>query len=674
MKLLILEESNLARRFIKDELKTTGYELLEAGTPDEALAILCQVENIALVTLRVVMKGMDGFEFLEHLQTPAVQAELKKVGNHRTPAVFVTSNDTDRDRLRGFQVGAADFIQKPWPQGQLLNHINHVLGHSTELAGMSVLVVDDSPIARSFIRNCLQRLGVRIHEAEDGDEAADLLREDPQRVDLVITDLNMVRMNGDQLILVIRNELGLTEMPVIFLSGNEDKEKVLTLFKLGATDYLKKPFLQEELVSRMRAYLTRVKAQYRLKETVAKLRDMNVVKDQFLAACSHDLRSPLTGILGFAQLLEGDGSLRPESLEMVQGIQRSGNYLLSLINDLLDIGKMASGHHNLRMKPQDLGDILEDSVRTLSHTAQPKNVTVNVAVGTEDRHVMGDSAALMRICNNLVSNAIKFTPEGGSVTASLRDGRDGELVLAVSDTGIGIPSENIPELFNRYSKTSQSGTAGEKGTGLGLSIVRELVDAHSGTVAVESEVGQGTTFRVLLPCLKDEENWVVPSPLVEEEPEIELILPGEEPETAEVAPEDRAMILYADDNDVNRTVGSKLLEKMGYEVVLAQDGAEALQKYKKSCRGRRFDAVLMDLMMPEVDGLEATRKIRAFEDGLPDDHISRSQPVPVLAVTANDAELKLGECLSAGMNDFLTKPFVTRQLSEALERWILVPV
>lgn len=674
MKLLILEESPLTRTFIKEEFKTTGFELLEAGTPEEALETLRTVEGISLITLRVVMKGMDGFQFLEYLQTPEIQAQLKAVGNHRAPAVFVTSNDTDKDRLRGFKVGAADFIQKPWPPGELLKHVSHVLGRSTELAGMSLLVVDDSRTVRSFIRSCLQRLGVRIHEAGDGEEAVEFLRKDPQRVDLVITDLKMVRMDGDELVSTIRGELNLPDLPVIFLSGNEDKTKVLTLFKLGATDYLKKPFLQEELVVRIRAYLTRVKAQNKIIENMAELRDMNVVKDQFLAACSHDLRSPLTGILGFAQLLEEDGDLVPDDLAKVQGIRRSGDYLLSLINNLLDIGKMAGGHHELHRTSQDVGAIVQDSIRTLSHTAQPKQVTLNYSGGTDECQVMGDYSCLMRVCNNLISNAIKFTPEGGTVTVSLRDGRDDDLVLAVTDTGIGIPPEKIPELFNRYTRVHQSGTAGENGTGLGLSIVWELVKAHDGTVSVDSKVGEGSTFRIQLPKQKKGSAQNEPTSPGEAEPEIQLVMPGSEPETGKTAPEEQLTILYVDDSQTNRVVGQKLLEKMGYNVTLATDGQDGLNKFQQSCQGRRFDLVMMDMMMPGIDGLEATRLLRKFEQDLPDDHISRSQPVPVLAVTANDPNLRLGDCLGAGMNDFLTKPFVTRQLAEALERWILVPV
>ncbi len=677
MKLLVLEESPLARRFIKDELLPSGYEIHEAGNPEEALQILQTEPQIDLITLRVVLKGMDGFQFLEYLQTDEVQKELVKTRNHKIPAMFVTSNDTDQDRLRGFQVGAADFIQKPWPPGELLHHVNRALGCSTELAGMSVLVVDDSRTARNFIKNCLTRLGVQIFEADDGDTAVEFLRDPANEVDLVITDLNMVRMDGDALTVAIRGELGYPDLPVIFLSGNDDKEKILSLFKMGATDYLKKPFLQEELVSRMRAYLTRLKMQNSLLDSVARLRDMNLVKDQFLAACSHDLRSPLTGILGYAQLLQDDDSLELAQKEMVEGITQSGDYLLSLISDLLDIGKMASGRSEIQRHEMDLFEVVEDSARSLVHTAGPKGVVLDSFCSAEDTRINGDRSSLMRICNNLLSNAIKFTPEGGSVTVSVRDGRPGELIMAVSDSGIGIKSEDIPDLFNRYTRLSQSGTSGEKGTGLGLSITKELVEAHEGSVAVESVEGEGSTFRIHLPALAAVNSLPAPVEVPDDEPIIELSMPGDEPEPeveTVAEPDAPLLVLLADDQAVNRKVGKALLSKMGFEVETAVDGAEALKMYKISCRKRRYDLILMDMEMPVLGGLEATRKVRHFEQGLPDDHEAHSHPVTVLAMTANSAEVSLGDCLSAGMDDFLTKPFVVSQINEAIERWVVVGI
>ncbi len=665
MKLLILEESGVSRRFIKAELVPAGYEILEARSPAEAMTILTSVPDIDLITLRVVMKGTDGFEFLAQLYTDEVCSRLRLVGNDKIPAVFVTSSDTDKDRLRGFQVGAADFVQKPWKPGELLRRVNQILGRGTELEGMSVLVVDDSSTARKFIRSSLGRLGIQIHEADDGDTAVEILRDERNSVDLVITDLTMRRMNGDSLILKIRGELGLTELPVIFLSGNPDKSRILSLFKMGATDYIEKPFLQEELVSRIRAYLSREKTQKQLLSSNARLRDMDLVKDQFIAACSHDFRSPLVGILGYAQLLEGEKTLSDKHLEMVEGIRNSGDYLLSLITDLLDIGKMASGRSEIRKDEVSLFDVLSDSVKSLIHTAGPKGVSLDVCSSVDSSMVLGDRSALLRIANNILSNAIKFTPGGGRVKASVEEGRRAdEFVLVVSDSGIGIKEEDIPELFKRYTRASQSGTSGEPGTGLGLSITKSLVEAHGGTLAVESVVGQGTSFRVYLPAF-------VSGSLLPKRIE-ECSIPRREPEPAITSDSTNGLfVLLVDDVAVNRAVGQAILKKMGFTVELAEDGSEALEKYKQSCDGRRFDLVLMDIELPILNGLEATEEIRAYESNLPDGHEVHEAPVAIWAMTAN-SDAHLGECTSAGMTDFLTKPFVMSQIRDAVDRWNLL--
>jgi CheY-like chemotaxis protein len=264
MKILVLEYSPMARRIIGEEFLSSGFEVINAETVEKALNILVSVPDISLITTGVALDGGDGFEFIRNLQSPEMKKQLKPMGNDEVPVILVTSNDTDKDRLKGYQVGASDFIQKPWSQGHLLAHVESVLGQDDELAGLSVLVADDSPTARTFISNCISRLGVTIHEANDGDQALEFLKN--HEVDLVVTDLNMPNMGGDTLCLKIRGELGLKDLPVIFLSGNEDRETIISLFKMGATDYLKKPFLQEELMARLRVHLEREKLMQALRE------------------------------------------------------------------------------------------------------------------------------------------------------------------------------------------------------------------------------------------------------------------------------------------------------------------------------------------------------------------------------------------------------------------------
>lgn len=257
MKILVLDPSAMVRRLIHEELVGGGYEVVEADCRARALAMLARTPGISLLTTPVVLEDGDGFGFISQLRSGELRRSLEAVGNHEVPAILVTANDTDGDRLRGFQVGAADFIQKPWRRGQLVAHVDSVLGRGEDLAGMQVLVADDSPVARSFVRTCLVRLGVTVHEADDGDTALEFLRH--HRVDMLLTDLNMVRMDGDALCLKVRGELGLGELPIIFLTANDDKLTVLSLFKLGATDHLRKPFLQEELTARLKVHLERAR-------------------------------------------------------------------------------------------------------------------------------------------------------------------------------------------------------------------------------------------------------------------------------------------------------------------------------------------------------------------------------------------------------------------------------
>jgi CheY-like chemotaxis protein len=666
MKILMVEESPMVRRFIKDELSPGGFDILEATTPSEALEVLKNTEEISLITMRLVMKEMDGFKFLEFLRSPETIADLRPMKNDDVPVIIVTSNDTDEDRLKGYQVGATNFIQKPWPPGDLLANVNLTLGKGTQYQDMSVLVVDDSPTARRFIRNSLNQLGVSIYEADDGNSAFDFLKKGDHEIDLVITDLNMVHMDGDELCVKIRGELGLKKMPVIFLSGNDDKGKVLSLYKMGATDYLMKPFISEELLARMQAYLERERAHKKLQATVAELETMSKLKDEFLAVCSHDLRSPLVGILGYADLLS-DEDLPEDNLEMVHGISNSGNYLLSLINDILDLGKIENGGGELVLEPVALDEILKSSITTLTHTATPKGVNVEMAVETENVGVNGNVPALTRICNNLLSNAIKFTEKGGLVKGTIAAGRTGEITLTIKDSGMGIPADKIPMLFDKYSSASRSGTNGEKGTGLGMIITHELIEAHGGTISVQSEENIGTEIIVHLPLLEEES----------EEISIDLFQMDKPKKTVKVAQKKEGplqRILLVDDEATNQAVGRGLLKKQGYEVVCADDGRQAVEQYQNSCEGEPFHAIFMDLEMPELGGLDASRLIRDFESDLPADHQCRVNPVPIIAMSAHAAGTKLSDCLEAGMNDFLAKPYKVSELREALNQWIQVPV
>ncbi len=655
MSVLVVDTSAMIRRLVRSELEQAGYEVVEAETQAHALEILVEVPGIQLMTLGVVLDGGDGFSFLQELSSAENQARLAPTRNQRVPSVFVTSSDTEENRLRGFKVGAADFIQKPWPKGELKRTVDRILGSDSALAGLSVLIVDDSPSAREIVSSCLEQLGVNTYMADDGDSGYAILEQMEGAIDLVVTDLKMKNMDGDALCLRIRNDLGAKDLPVIFLSRIDDRETILSLFKMGATDYLTKPFFREELVARLRTHLERQALTRELQKHVMQLEGLNQLKDDFLAVCSHDLRSPLVGMMGFADMLADDDDLSGDHREMLGGIKASGEYLLELINDILDLGRIDATKDDLNAAPVSIHHVLETSLQTLRYIAKPKDTTLYLVDRSAGRRVQGDRNALTRVFNNLISNAIKFSPAGSEVTVTIGPCENDRMPITVVDTGIGIPNEQIPHLFSRYSKASRTGTSGEKGTGLGLVITRELVEAHLGTVVACSEEGKGSTFTVTLPALKYCDDEVADQEIL----------------TADIATDEDEpkRVLLVDDDPTNLKVGRHILEKLGHDVTVSEGGQEAVEMYRESLSGDRFQIVLMDMEMPGVDGLEASRRIRAIEEDLPEEHPYGHDPVPILAMTANTIEGHLSACLTAGMNDFLTKPFRVDQIRRALARW-----
>ncbi|MCP5104591.1 MAG: HAMP domain-containing histidine kinase [bacterium] len=244
-----------------------------------------------------------------------------------------------------------------------------------------------------------------------------------------------------------------------------------------------------------------------LKQQYEELQKVNELKDHFLAATTHDLRSPITAILGFTDLILMNGALDEEDRERLKHIRISTDFLAKMVNDILDISSLESGKSQLKRKPLSLTAIIKSSIDTLHYMAMPKDIPIEfVDKAGENDTVRADADALLRVMNNLISNAVKFTPNGGVVNVLLEVSKTGETVnISVTDTGIGIPEEKIPLLFEIYSPVSSSGTAGEKGTGLGLSITRNLVQKHGGDITVSSLVGEGTCFTVKIPLYRVKE-------------------------------------------------------------------------------------------------------------------------------------------------------------------------
>jgi signal transduction histidine kinase len=551
----------------------------------------------------------------------------------------------------------------------------------------NILIVDDTLENLQLLSNTLSTQGYKVRGAAKGQMAIRTARSFPP--DLILLDIKMPEMDGYEVCERLKADEQTRDVPVIFISALDEVIDKVRAFQVGGVDYITKPFHVEEVLARIEHQLMIQRLSTQLQEKQNQLQEQNKqlkkeiqerqkaeqaaaaanqAKSEFLANMSHELRTPLNAILGFTQLMNRNSQLTAEQREFLEIINGSGEHLLELIDDILDLSKIEAGLIDLNQKSFDLYRLLDNIEDLFQIQTEQKNLDFIVIVSPNvPQYIRTDEQKLRSCLLNLLSNAIKFTNYGGvTLTVDKSKKSESSLQFSVNDTGLGIAPEEIETLFDAFVQTS-AGRATAGGTGLGLAITKNFVELMGGEIRVSSILGEGTTFQFTIKLSEADLSQVTSQP----RQRVIGLEPGRE----------MYRILVVDDTKANRLLLIKLLEPLSFEVREATNGLEGLTIWESW----QPHLVFMDTRMPVMSGLEAIRQIRAKEKALIDcwdtaryteESISSNsqfrQATIIIVVTASVFEEKRGEILATGADDLVHKPFSEEIIFEKISQYLEV--
>jgi len=653
-KLLLVEDNTLISLMESKMLKKHGYEVQTAISGEEAVEIIRDNNDIDLILMDVDLgKGING-----------IHAAGKIIEIRNLPVVFLTSH-TDKDTVEQIKsVSQCGYISKNSEESIIISSIEmgielfqlrkkldasekyfHQLADSInevfwirDINNRSVLYVNPAyekiwgRTCRSFYKNPWSFAEV-IHP------------DDRDRVKKIHKNMRLKPLPFQVEFRIVRDD---GEIRWILTKSNPIFDEEGNVFRYAG--------ISEDITRRKYAINKLKESNKQLSAALEKAREFgiaaesaNISKSQFLANISHEIRTPMNGIIGIISLLR-DTELTSEQTKFIEIMRSSSDNLLAIINQILDLSKIELQNFEQDNHSFNLHTVMYDIIEMLSLKAGKKNLAFNFKINDEiPCSLYGDSGRIRQVVTNLSFNAIKFTDEGKiniEIEIVEENETDVKLKFSVADTGIGIPEEQIKNLFTPFTQIDGGMTRRYGGTGLGLAISKKIVELMGGEIGVESSWKTGSLF------------WFTVKLKKQDRPQIFIRETEQKKVSSEI--KESATILLVEDNKTNQFVANAMLKKLGYKTELAMNGFECIDALKQ----KKYDVVFMDCQMPDMDGFQATEEIRSGNSGVinPD--------VLIIALTAHAMDGDREKCIKAGMNDYIAKPINPREIDELLNKWL----
>ncbi|MBF0370285.1 MAG: response regulator [Magnetococcales bacterium] len=683
---ILIVDDSAANRFTLQALlqREDSFAILEADSGEQALALTVE-HRVDLILLDVQMPGLDGYETARHLKMATNTRDI--------PIIFITAVfKSEEFARRGYAVGAVDYLTKPIDDNLLLNRIRLYIKLINRERHLRQAMAELQEKDRS-LRSVNKALELQLRERTvELNQASDAIISADEKGNVTFWNQGAERtfryleneILGQPLTLLVPEryrEAHLNGIKQVIATGHlglSGKVVELSGLRKGGVEFPLEVSLSSGVADGRRRFSAvirditdRKRMEDQLREAKEAAERANQSKSTFLATMSHEIRTPLNAILGMTELLK-EVHLSESHGWYVDTLSRSGEALLTLINDILDLSRIEANQLTLEMTPFDLVQSIQEVIELFTFSALEKKITLSHQLDEGvPSWVQGDPTRLRQVLLNLVGNAVKFTSTG-EVSIGVACGVGDQLLFTVVDTGPGIPKEKQTEIFDSFTQADPSTTRNHGGSGLGLTICRRLVKLMGGEISLESEPGQGSCFTVMLTLPRVSEDAIPKgeNATLSANGSAPIFKPAPFPSSpspvasggvdGHTSPLPKATILLVDDSEDNRLLVQAFLQKSPYQLVMAENGAEAVASFKSE----RFDLVLMDIQMPVIDGYEATRQIRAWES------THQADPTPIIALTAHALAEESEQIKAAGCDLHLTKPIKKKRLLNVLEQFL----